>query len=722
MGDWHRPGGVGPESRPGKMVLSLLVLIVAVGGLALLTLKYVKVREQAGQVVAGASPASTVAPSATGTPMGTPAVQGRTTPSGPSGVGGPQANTATSTPTPTLTPVVGGPEGRSASTPADQTLLAFRRAQVPVRDLYSITARLKLKTTQPIARDTGKPPGNYAVGHTDVFYISDITEKSYYTVTATLRRVTDHAYWYVQDGSTVDGEALAQAARAFEEKIYPTDRALFGSEWTPGVDNDPRITVLFAPISGAGGYYSSADEYTRAVNPYSNEREMIYINIGNGWHGIESTLAHEFQHMIHWHERPNHDVWLNEGCAVLASAVNGYEVLGVDEDFMDDADVQLTAWQFSPGAARANYGAAFLFMDFVRAQFGGDRTLQAVVGAVGQGPDAVDNALKSVGRKEQFEDVFERWVVANLVDGQPGAVAQGLEYPDRQVRVSPEKVIRQYPLHYSGQVSQFGADYIELGPPPGGSARVQVSFSGQEETQVIATRAHSGQAIWYSNRGDVSDPRMTRRFDLRGVRSATLDFYVWFDIEKDLDYGYVEASTDGGATWNTLKGRYTTSTNPNGTNYGNGYTGQSEGTEGADEDGWLHERIDLSAYAGKEVLVRFEYITDDGYNAQGMAVDDISIPEIGYRDDAEGDTGWQAEGFVRIANVLPQRYYLAVVRFAKGGFDVQEVDVGPDGQATFSVEGWAGAGPYDRAVLIVAGMTRYTLQRAAYELSIRPAP
>jgi hypothetical protein len=122
------------------------------------------------------------------------------------------------------------------------------------------------------------------------------------------------------------------------------------------------------------------------------------------------------------------------------------------------------------------------------------------------------------------------------------------------------------------------------------------------------------------------------------------------------------------------------------------------------------------------VLVRFEYITDDGYNAQGMAVDDISIPEIGYRDDAEGDTGWQAEGFVRIANVLPQRYYLAVVRFAKGGFDVQEVGVGPDGRASFSVE-WAGeAGPYDRAVLIVAGMTRYTLQRAAYEVDVEVAP
>lgn len=696
----------------------MAVLVLASAGLVLLALNYsARVGEQAGIA------APTASPTAVGT-LGTSS-QTRATAGGPSGVDGPQRPVATTTTATTTTSTAMATATHTPKPPfsaAERSWLAFEQAQVPARDLYSITARLKLKTTAAIPRTTDGPPGNYTVGHKDVFYISDIMEKYYYTATATIHLVTEHAYWYVQDGSALDMEALERAARAFEEKIYPVNRGLFGSEWTPGVDNDPRITVLFAPISGAGGYYSSADEYTRAVNPYSNQREMIYINIGNGWHGVESTLAHEFQHMIHWHERANHDVWLNEGAAQLASAVNGYDVLGVDEDFLQDPDVQLTAWQFSPGAARANYGAAYLFVDFVRAQFGGDPIVRAVVAAPGQGPDAVDNALKSVGREERFEGVFERWVLANLVDGQPGAGTMGLEYPDRQVKASPQAVVNEYPAHYSGQVSQFGADYIELGPPPGGSGALRVSFAGQKETRVIATRAHSGESIWYSNRGDVSNPRMTRRFDLRGVGSATLDFYVWFDIEEDLDYGYVGVSTDGGATWDTLKGRYTTSTDPNGTNYGNGYTGQSAGKQGADQNGWLHERIDLSAYAGKEVLVRFEYITDDGYNAQGMAVDDISIPEIGYRDDAEGDTGWQAEGFVRIANVLPQRYYLAVVRFAKGGFDVQEVGVGPDGRASFSVE-WAGeAGPYDRAVLIVAGMTRYTLQRAAYEVDVEVAP
>ena len=45
---------------------------------------------------------------------------------------------------------------------------------------------------------------------------------------------------------------------------------------------------------------------------------------------------------------------------------------------------------------------------------------------------------------------------------------------------------------------------------------------------------------------------------------------------------------------------------------------------------------------GKQTKIRFEYITDEGYNGPGMVVDDLSVPEIGYSDDAEADNGWSA--------------------------------------------------------------------------------
>ncbi len=280
-------------------------------------------------------------------PSATPTVIAQVT-SQPTRLGTP-VPTAISLGTASVTPVASPSVGAGDITPspnatvsadADATLRLLDSIEVPKRDLYSIVQRLKLKSTTPIPHTTGNPPSNYQEGHTDTFYVNNISEHRYYTVTATIQRVTDHAYWYAQDGKPIDRSALEDAALAFDEQIYPNNRSLFGSEWSPGVDNDPRLTVLFADIPNVGGYYSSADEYTRAINPFSNEREMIYINTGSGWFGVESTLAHEHQHMIHWNEHANHDVWLNEGMAVLASALNGYEDVGVDFDFMIDTDIQ----------------------------------------------------------------------------------------------------------------------------------------------------------------------------------------------------------------------------------------------------------------------------------------------------------------------------------------------------------------------------------------------
>ena len=119
--------------------------------------------------------------------------------------------------------------------------------------------------------------------------------------------------------------------------------------------------------------------------------------------------------------------------------------------------------------------------------------------------------------------------------------------------------------------------------------------------------------------------------------------------------------------------------------------------------------------------MRFEYVTDDGYNVQGLAIDDISIPELGYKDDAESDTGWQANGFVRVDNKLPQDWYLAVVRFGDNGADVKPVPVSPSGDASFDIDGLGASGPYNKATLVIMGLTPHTIQHPTYDLSVRPA-
>ena len=123
--------------------------------------------------------------------------------------------------------------------------------------------------------------------------------------------------------------------------------------------------------------------------------------------------------------------------------------------------------------------------------------------------------------------------------------------------------------------------------------------------------------------------------------------------------------------------------------------------------------MDLSEYAGmKSVLVRFEYITDDGVNIGGIVIDDIAVPEIGFADDAETDGEWQAGGWQRIDNRLPQGFVVQVIEFGRdGGISVRRVD-----PATFSIEGFGDV--LDHAVLVVAPTTHVTYQPAEYTLRV----
>ena len=61
-----------------------------------------------------------------------------------------------------------------------------------------------------------------------------------------------------------------------------------------------------------------------------------------------------------------------------------------------------------------------------------------------------------------------------------------------------------------------------------------------------------------------------------------------------------------------------------------------------------------------------------------MALDDIAISGGVLNDDAEGDNGWQASGFVRSTNAVSQRFLVQLLRFTAGGttVDRHSVDAG----------------------------------------------
>ena len=60
-------------------------------------------------------------------------------------------------------------------------------------------------------------------------------------------------------------------------------------------------------------------------------------------------------------------------------------------------------------------------------------------------------------------------------------------------------------------------------------------------------------------------------------------------------------------------------------------------------------------------------MTDDAVNGRGLCLDDFTIDEIGWIDDAENDGGWEAGGFARVNNLVPEEFLVQIVRKAPGG-------------------------------------------------------
>jgi hypothetical protein len=127
------------------------------------------------------------------------------------------------------------------------------------------------------------------------------------------------------------------------------------------------------------------------------------------------------------------------------------------------------------------------------------------------------------------------------------------------------------------------------------------------------------------------------------------------------------------------------------------------------------EQVDLSPYTGQEVLVRFEYITDDAVNRPGFALDDVAIPEIGYFGDFEenGD-GWEPAGFLRHANVLPQRWLVQAILFGRETV-VERLEVGEDQTGEWVIPMDSST---DRAMIAFSGLAPVTTEVGTYSYEL----
>jgi immune inhibitor A len=412
---------------------------------------------------------------------------------------------------------------------------------------------------------------------------------------------------------------------------------------------------------------------------------------------------HELQHLVHHARNPYSDAWLTEGLSEVASeSVSGSATYL--RSYQNAPGTQLIDWSAN-GNTAPHYGAAHSFLRYLLRHYGGIDRAKDLAAQGGFGVNAVQKYLRAGGFGVGFEDVFADWLVAGYLD-LPGEGR--FSNPGAESRVRAVTRLSD-PQAGSGVPGQFGADFFEI-DPRGKDAVFR--FRGSTTVKQIPNEAANGKGQWWSGRGDSLDATLTRELDLRSVRSATLRFKTWYEIERGFDYAYVAASTDGGASWTVLRGRHAAEFDPLGYAHGPGFTGISGN---GDRPAWVDEEIDLSAFAGRVVLLRFEYVTDEASTTAGFAIDDVAVPELGFADDAEQDSGWQASGFRRVSGPLPQRYLVQFVYEDLGGWKSRSVEVAPDGTAEVRVRG-----ALKRAGIIVAGLTYDTNLPASYQWEYAP--
>jgi hypothetical protein len=320
-------------------------------------------------------------------------------------------------------------------------------------------------------------------------------------IPATCRYVGEHSYIFVQDsrwdenGGPVDQSHVDGLGRVFdrttptdpEQGIFQLSTEAFGA--VPDVDGRERIFIVILNINRANvvGFFDPGV----ATHPdLALRRDTVYLDefaVRRQTFLARGTLAHEFQHLIHWGHDPDEELWVNEGLSGYAEQVAGYPEAdpAAVPAFLARPDSDLTLWQDTP----YNYGSTFLFMAFLAERYGGDY-IRRLVSEQRNGIFGIEAAFTSAGLEQNFSGAWGEWSVGNMVAADPFYGYDALQ--GRRVQNIP---VERLPLEPAEGVvgSQWGTFNILFRTP----GNIAVDFSGDESGQfrVWSYAMRGGQGV-----------------------------------------------------------------------------------------------------------------------------------------------------------------------------------------------------------------------------------
>jgi hypothetical protein len=301
------------------------------------------------------------------------------------------------------------------------------------------------------------------------------------------------------------GRAFLGTAQDRSASIYSWVTNILGAEWgSPGnsalIDEDDCITIFLydigadsSPDSGIMGYFYAVNDWKPGVadmyfQTESNGRIMFSLDsvmLANGddnlsvdapvpgdalWSESDpmpqelcSTLAHEFQHMIHYYQkdilRPSDGgqidpTWTDEMCSLLLEDLladklrlpgprgvpllaGGASDYGAGPSGNQNGRLPIFnylnfygiggTWPDSPSEGAIPYSPAYAFGAYLARNYGGAEFLRRMVQTASIGQGAVEYAAAPLSGGADFPTIFRRWSAAVLLSDKTDAPA-GFRY------------------------------------------------------------------------------------------------------------------------------------------------------------------------------------------------------------------------------------------------------------------------------------------------------
>jgi hypothetical protein len=327
-----------------------------------------------------------------------------------------------------------------------------------------------------VAASAQAPAASYSVGSTKQFQVAneDTAPYTWFPINATLVAQGTHCYIWVASGNDTtkastkndnnlneasadaDDNAIttvqAKTLAAVFDKVYPLETGVLGYEYGGdpaltstygGHDSDPKISILIYDISGdysptqqGGilGYFWSKDESDKETvidqygTPYkSNRAEIFYIDsfFSDKYPAeIESTLIHEFQHVIGYNQKSIKDLyadtWYDEMLSLVSEEVFGTAV-GLDPSGLPWGSripyytasydwYGVTDWQNTSDGILASYANSYAFGSYLLHNYGGVPLLRELEQNAAVNQTSVISAVKALN--PNFKD--DSQVIAQL--------------------------------------------------------------------------------------------------------------------------------------------------------------------------------------------------------------------------------------------------------------------------------------------------------------------